>query len=125
MSIPCGKARTRRRKYDRRLGFTSQGTVQRWCRGSSRVRSLIGPALGVMLDRCNPPGAVVDAVLEAATHARRAERTADGGVMSVPQVLHVSRHAPRMNAQRVARFDRSCIRNCVSPKALRWNIQEV
>src|SRR5262249_46746877 len=62
---------------------------------------LIGPALGVVLDRCNPLGAAVDAVLEAATHARRAERTADGGVVSVPQVLHVSLHAPRINAQRV------------------------
>ena len=66
---------------------------------------LVGPALGVVLDRCNPPGAAVDAGLDAALHARRAERTADGGVRSVPQVLHVSPRAPRINAQRVARFD--------------------
>jgi hypothetical protein len=84
---------------------------------------LIGPDLGVVLDRCNPPGAAVDAVLEAATHARRAERTADGGVVSVPQVLHGSLCAPRMNAQRVAPFDHYCTRNCLSPKELRRNIQ--
>jgi len=45
---------------------------------------LSGPALGMVLDRCNPPGPAMDAVLEPATHARRAERTRDGGVMSVP-----------------------------------------
>ena len=84
---------------------------------------LIGPALGVVLDRCNPPGAAVDAVLEAATHARRAERSADGGVVSVLQVLHGSLRALRMNAQRGARFDHYCIRNCLSPKELRRNIQ--
>jgi hypothetical protein len=84
---------------------------------------LIGPALGVMLDRCNPPGAAVDAVLKAATHARRAERTADGGVVSVPQVLHGSLRALRINAQRVARFDHYCTRNFLSPKELRRNIQ--
>ena len=34
---------------------------------------LVGPDLGVALDRCTPPGAAVDAGLDAATHARRAE----------------------------------------------------
>jgi len=85
--------------------------------------SLIGPDLGVALDRCNPPGAAVDAVLEAATRARRAERTADGGVETVPQVLSVSPRARRINAQQVARFDHYCTRNCLSPKELRRNIQ--
>ena len=66
---------------------------------------LIGSDLGVVLERCDPPGAAVDAGLEAATQARRAERSADGGGVDVPQALHVSPSAPRINAQRVARFD--------------------
>ena len=66
---------------------------------------LAGSHLGVVLDRCYPPGAAVDAGLDAALHARRAERTADGGVRSVPQVLHVSPRAPRINAQRIAQSD--------------------
>jgi len=45
---------------------------------------LVGPDLRMALERCNPPGAAVDAGLEAAAHARQAERTADGGVLSVP-----------------------------------------
>ena len=65
---------------------------------------LIGSALGVGLDRCDPPGTAVDASLEAATQARRAERSADGGSVDVPQALHVSPRAPRINAQRVTRF---------------------
>ena len=66
---------------------------------------LIGSDLGVVLDRCDPPGAAVAAGREAVTQARRAERTADGGVVDVAQALHVSPRAPQMNAQRVARFD--------------------
>jgi hypothetical protein len=62
---------------------------------------LMSSDLGVVLDRYDPPGAAVDAGLEAATQAQRAERTADGGVVDVPQALHVSPRAPRMNAQRV------------------------
>src|SRR5262249_17049456 len=49
-----------------------------------------GPHLGVALERCDLPGAAGDAGLDAALHARRAERTADGGVVSVPRVLHGS-----------------------------------
>jgi hypothetical protein len=84
---------------------------------------LVGPDLGVMLHRCYPPGAAVDADLEIATHALRAERTADGGVVYVPQALHVSPRAPRINAQRAARFDHYCTRNCLPPKELRQDIQ--
>jgi hypothetical protein len=62
---------------------------------------LMSSNLGMVLDRCDPPGAAVDAGREAATQARRAECTADGGVVDVPQALHVSPRAPRMNAQRV------------------------
>ena len=71
----------------------------------------IGPDLGVVLARCNPPGAAVDADLGAATHALRAERTADGGVLYVLQALHVSPSASLINAQRMARFDHCCTRN--------------
>ena len=62
---------------------------------------LIGSDLGVVLDRCDPLGAAVAAGREAVTQARRAERTADGGVVDVPQALHVSPSAPQINAQRL------------------------
>ena len=84
---------------------------------------LMSSDLGVVLARCDPPGAAVDAGLEAATQARRAERTADGGVVDVPQALHVSPSAPRINAQRVARFDHYCAHKCLLEKELRRNIQ--
>jgi hypothetical protein len=84
---------------------------------------LAGSHLGVVLDRCYPPGAAVDAGLDAALHARRAERTADGGVRSVPQVLHVSPRAPRINAQRVTLFDHYCTHKCLLAKELRQSIQ--
>jgi hypothetical protein len=61
---------------------------------------LIGSDLGGVLDRCDPSGTAVAAGLEAATQARRAARTADSGGVDVPQALHVSPRAPRMNAQR-------------------------
>jgi hypothetical protein len=66
---------------------------------------LVDPDRGVVLDLCNPPGAAVDAVLEAATQALRAERTAAGGVVDVLQALAVSPGAPCITAQRIARFD--------------------
>jgi hypothetical protein len=44
-------------------------------------------------------------VLDAATHALRAERTAEGSGVDVLQALAVSPGAPCMHAQRVARFD--------------------
>jgi hypothetical protein len=84
---------------------------------------LVGPALGVVLDRCNPPGAAVDTGLDAATHARRVERTADGGILYVPQALHVSPSAPRITAQCVAQFDPSHTRNYLPPKKLCRDIQ--
>src|SRR5437868_6278420 len=84
---------------------------------------LVGSALGVVLDRCNPLGAAVDAGLDAATHARRAERTADGGVLYVLQGFHVSPSASRINAQRIARFDYYYTSNCLSLKELHPDIQ--
>jgi hypothetical protein len=74
-------------------------------------------------DRCAPPGAAVDAGLEAATQARRAERTANGSVMDVSRALYVSPSAPRIIAQHVARFDPYHTRNCLLPKKLRREIQ--
>jgi hypothetical protein len=85
--------------------------------------SLMSSDLGVVLDRCDPPGAAVDTGLEVAPQARRAERTADGGVVDVPQTLYVSPRAPRMNAQRVARFDHYCTHEYLSAKELCRNIQ--
>jgi hypothetical protein len=84
---------------------------------------LVGPALGVVLDRCNPPGAAVDADLDAATQARRTERTADGGVVDVPQALDVSPRASRITAQGGTQFDPYNTRNCLPPKKLRREIQ--
>lgn len=55
---------------------------------------LVDPDRGVVLDRCNPPEATVDIGLDAATHALRAKRTADGGVVYVLQALSVSPGAP-------------------------------
>jgi hypothetical protein len=84
---------------------------------------LVGPGCGIVLEGCHLLGAAVDASLDAALCARRAERTADGGVVSVPQVIHMSPRAPRIKAQRVARFDHYCTRNCLSAKELRHGIQ--
>src|SRR5262245_35590280 len=84
---------------------------------------LISSDLGVVLDRYDPPGAAVDAGLEAATQARRSERTAGGGVVDDPQALHVSPRAPRMDAQRVALCDHYCTHQCLLEKELRRNIQ--
>jgi hypothetical protein len=65
----------------------------------------------------------VDAGLDAAARARRAARAVDGGVVDVPQALHVSPSVPPINAQRVARFDHYRTRNCLPPKKLRRDIQ--
>jgi len=62
---------------------------------------MVVPDRGVVLARCNPPGSAVDAGLDAAARARRAERAADGGVVYVPQALQVSPRAPPIHAQRV------------------------
>src|SRR5262245_21597089 len=88
-----------------------------------RCAPLGGPDFGVVLDRCHLPGAAVDAGLDAATYARRAEHSADGGVVDVPQILHVSPRAPRINAQRVARYSHYCTHKCLSAKAIHRSIQ--
>ena len=60
---------------------------------------MVIPARGVVRDRCNPLGSAVDTGLDATARARRAERAADGGVVYVPQALHVSPRAPPITAQ--------------------------
>jgi hypothetical protein len=47
----------------------------------------------------------VDARHDTTARVRRAERAADGGVVDVPQALHVSPIPLPINAQWVARFD--------------------
>ena len=84
---------------------------------------LVSPDCGVVLDRCHLLGAAVDANREAATEARRAERSTNGGVVDVPQILDVSPRAPRINAQRVARYGHCCIRKCLLAKGIHRSIQ--
>jgi hypothetical protein len=81
------------------------------------------PDLGVVLAQCNPSGSAVVACLDAAARARRAERAADGGVLSVPHALHLSPSAPPINAQRVAQFCHYRTLNCMLPRKLRRDIQ--
>jgi len=78
--------------------------------------SMVVPDRGVVRARCNPLGSAVNAGLDAAARARRAERAVDGGVLYVPQALHVSPSAPPIHAQRVARFDHYRTHNCLLPK---------
>jgi len=62
---------------------------------------LVVPARGVVLARCNPLGSAVDIGLDATARALRAERAAEGGVLYIPQALHVSPRAPPIHAPRV------------------------
>src|SRR4029453_1322288 len=101
----------RRRKEERQSGIASRGMVRRWGRCSSRVAtgwSLI--AIGC-LSGATPRGQPWTSAV-----TQRAEGAADGGVVDVSQVLYVSPRAPRMHAQRVARFDPYNTRTCLPPK---------
>ena len=44
-------------------------------------------------------------------------------LLHIPQAFHGSPSAPRIHAQRVARFDYYCASNCLPPKELRRDIQ--
>jgi hypothetical protein len=66
----------RRRKEDGRMGRASRGMVRRWGRFFSRVRHWGVP------DRCHASGVAVDVCSDAPAWAQRAERAADGGVVS-------------------------------------------
>src|SRR5438094_1688330 len=69
--------------------------------------------------RCTRRGAAVDAGLDAAARTRRAVRAVKGDVVSVWQVLYETPSAPPIPAQRIARFDDHCTRNCLLQNKLR------
>src|SRR5262249_1510604 len=115
-SIQCGEAMARRRKEERRVGIASRGMVRRWGRFSSRVRHWGIADRERVPERCHSSGSAVDVCSDAPAEAQRAERTADGGVVDVSRALSVSPRAPRITAQRVARFDLYNTRNYLSPK---------
>src|SRR2546426_10483929 len=79
----------------------------------------------VVLYRCvvrewgHPSGAAVAPGLHAAARTRRAARAVQGDVVSVWQVLPGTPSAPPIPAQRVARFDDHCTRNCLLQNKLR------
>jgi len=72
----------------------------------------------VVPEQGNASGSTVDAGRDAPTWAQRAERAADGGVVDVSRALSVSPGAPRIHAQRGARFDPYNTHNCLSLKEL-------
>jgi hypothetical protein len=78
---------------------------------------------GWCLIGADPSGSAADAGHEATARVRGAARAAEDGVVYVPQALHGSPSAPPINAQRVARFDHYCARNCLLPQKLRREIQ--
>ena len=84
---------------------------------------MVVPCRWVVLDGCNPSGSAVDAGLDAAAWARRAERAPDGGVVDVPRAFSGSPRAPRINAQRGAQFAPYNTHNCLPPKKLCREIQ--
>src|SRR6266446_1842152 len=67
----------------------------------------------------HPSGAAVAPSLHAAARTRRAARAVQGDVVSVWQVLPGTPSAPPIPAQRVARFDDHCTRNCLLQNKLR------
>ena len=112
-----------RRQEDRRVGIASRGMVRRWGRFSSRVRHRVGPERARAPDWCNASGAAVDVCGDAPAEAQRAEHAADVGVVNVSRALSVSPRAPRVIAQRVARFGPYNTRTCLQPKKLHREIQ--
>jgi hypothetical protein len=48
-SIPCGEARTRRRKDDRRVGLVSRGTVPRVDNKGTHLLSKLSDSIGEIL----------------------------------------------------------------------------
>src|SRR5712691_6236139 len=73
----------------------------------------------VVREWCNPSGSTVATCLNAAARTLRAARAVQGDVLSVWQVLHGTPSAPPIPAQRVARFDDHCTRNCLLQNKLR------
>ena len=83
---------------------------------------MVVPERGMVLPRCHSLAAAMDTDLDAAARVRGAERAADGGVVSVPQVFHTSPRTPPMHAQRIAQFDHYYARNLLPSKRLRRGI---
>src|SRR6266852_8328523 len=79
----------------------------------------------VVREWCNPSGSTVGTCLNAATRTLRAARAVKGDVLSVWQVLHGTPSAPPIPAQRVARFDDHCTRNCLLKNKLRQRYSRV
>jgi hypothetical protein len=73
----------------------------------------------VVREWCNPSGSTGATCLHAAARTRRAARAVQGDVVSVWQVLPGTPSAPPIPAQRVARFDDHCTRNCLLKNKLR------
>jgi len=73
----------------------------------------------VVREWCHPSGSAGATCLHAAARTRRAARAVQGDVVSVWQVLHGTPSAPPIPAQRVARFDDHCTRNCLLKNQLR------
>ncbi len=94
------------------MGIASRGMVRRLGRFSSRVRHRVGPDHERVPERCHSAGSAVDVCSDAPAWAPRAESAADGGVVDISRALSVSPRAPRIYAQRVARFDPYNTRNC-------------
>jgi len=119
----CSEAMTRRRKEDRRAGLASRGIWSDWVVSSPICGHRGVPARSGGPERRNSSGAAVDICSDAPAWVQRAERAADGGVVDVSRARSVSPSAPRINAQRVARFDLYNTRKCLPPKKLRREIQ--
>ena len=97
--------------------------MRRVGRFSSRVRHRVVPDRDRVPERCNASGSAEDTCRDAPAGAQRAERAADGGVVSVSRVLTGSLRTPRITAQRVARCDPYHTRNRLQLKKLRREIQ--
>src|SRR5262249_43986062 len=67
----------------------------------------------------NPSGSAVVTCRIATARTRRAERAVQGDILSVWQVLYGTPSAPRISAQRVARFDDHCTSNLFIKNKLR------
>jgi hypothetical protein len=77
-----GEAMVRRQKEARRVGSTSRGMVRRLGGCFSRARHRVVHERARGPERCNASGAAVDRCSDAPAEAQRAERAADGGIVS-------------------------------------------
>src|SRR5712691_3835840 len=103
---PCGHRITRNEgamvPFRLPCATTGWSSIAAWC-GSGATSS----------------GSTGATCLNAAARTLRAARAVQGDVVSVWQVLHGTPSAPPIPAQRVARFDGHCTRNCLLKNKLR------